>query len=259
MELPDWLCQTWPPIRQVIRTDHCGFSSVRLQQLPQEEILFPMLDRFASVYPVAKRPPVASQWSMNYLSVLFPAVLAGILARNLEIRVWEGDVELLHDDARPVALKVMERLPSLSPDQMAGYWERVLNDHLEPLFAAISAWGGVSTKVLWGNVIAVWDGAFDRLRDALDPETFSTAHQWMETPVVADCRLKLRSLQRIVASPVPDICSNIPLRKHCCLHYLLHTPVVGKPEVLCEACPRLHRQPLAAQASYLRSIYHEHG
>jgi len=185
-------------------------------------------------------------------------MLAAIFSHNTGLLVWKDGTELLHDEAQPAALKVTPPFEPLAQDQIADYWKHVLIDHLDPVFGTISAWGGVSTKVLWGNVIAVWDGVFDRLKSALPPEDHDKAHQWMEKPVVANGRLKLRNLQRLVTSPVPDICPTIPLRKHCCLHYMLHSPIDGKPEVLCEACPRLHRQSLAAQKSYLRSIHLEH-
>ncbi|PKR56230.1 siderophore-iron reductase FhuF [Thalassospira marina] len=218
-----------------------------------------MLEQFARSYPAVKRPPVASQWSMNYLSVLFPALLAGTLGRNREIPVWEAGIALLHDEARPAALHMDGGFWAMPAQPVDDYWQQVVSRHLEPLFATLSQWGGVSPKVLWGNVIAVWDGAFDRLSGGMDPDMHFAAYQWIDHTIVLDGRLRLRDQQRMVVSPAPDICAQIPLRKHCCLHYMLHAPVIDQPEVLCEACPRLHRQPPGSQENYLRSIRLGHG
>ena len=255
IELPDWLCQAWPPIQRVIQVECNGRQSVPLPRLADASVLFPLLERFAVLYPGIKRPPVASQWSMNYLSVLLPATLAAVLTRDMTIAFWDQDVTLLHDAGQPMALKVPHELAVLAAEQRAEYWSRLMQEHLEPLFKTLALWGGLAPKVLWGNVVGVWDGAFSRLDGSLTREGFAEAHRWLEQAVVADGRLKLRSLQWMVESPAPDVCASIPLRRHCCLHYQLHAPVAGKPQVLCESCPKLHRLPQAEQASYLRSIY----
>lgn len=226
-----------------------------LTQLSDSAVLFPLLDQFAERYPGIRRPAVVSQWSMNYLSVLLPATLAVSLTQGKAIPAWEHDIELLHDQAQPRALKITPWLPALARNQQADYWDRLIHEHLEPLNATLSQWGGLAPKVLWGNMVAVWDAAFDRLSGSIPREGFAEAHQVLEQMSVAQGRLKLRKLQRQVESPAPDVIAEIPLRTHCCLHYQLHAPVEGKPLVLCEACPKLHRLPIAEQASYLRTIY----
>lgn len=239
----------------MIQIESNGRPAVPLPELVETSVLHPLLDRFAELYPGIKRPPVASQWSMNYLSVLLPATFAAVLTRDLAIAFWERDVALLHDAGQPLALLLAQPQASLPAAQRGDYWRRLLHEHLEPLFAGIAAWGGLAPKVLWGNLAAVWDGAFARLDADLEREGFAEAQRWLERAVVADGRLKPRSLQWMVDSPAPEVCARIPLRRHCCLHYQLHAPVPGKPQVLCESCPKLHRLPQAEQASYLRYIY----
>lgn len=218
-------------------------------------MLLPLLDQFSELYPGLKRPPVASQWSMNYLSVLLPATLAAVLAGEREIAFWDDEVALLHEVGQPAALKIPDQLNELTPNQRSEYWTRLLLEHLEPLMGTIAAWGGLAPKVLWGNLAAVWDGAFARLDPDLSREGFAEAHRWLEQASVAAGRIRPRALQWMVDSPAPEVCARIPLRRHCCLHYQLHAPVPGKLQVLCESCPKLLRLPQAEQASYLRSIY----
>lgn len=243
----------------MIQVESDGRAAVPLPSLAKASVLHPLLERFADLYPGIKRPPIASQWSMNYLSIMLPATLAAVLTRELAIAFWEQDVALLHDAGQPRALWLPTPQASLVVERRDDYWARLLHEHLEPLFASIAAWGGLAPKVLWGNFTAIWDGAFARLDANLEREGFAAAHRWLEHAAVADGRLQPRSLQWMVDSPALEVCARIPLRRHCCLHYQLHAPVPGKPQVLCESCPKLHCLPQAEQASYLRYIYGAEG
>lgn len=239
----------------MIQVEGQGRTSVPLPELADTSVLYPLLECFAELYPGIKRPPVASQWSMNYLSIMLPATLAAVLTCDRAIAFWDQEVALLHEAGQPRALWLPTPQAALAARQRDDFWARLLHEHLEPLFSSIAAWGGLAPKVLWGNLAAIWDGAFARIDPNLEREGFAEAHLWLERAVVADGRLKPRSLQWMVDSPAPEVCARIPLRRHCCLHYQLHAPVPGKPQVLCESCPKLHRLPQSEQASYLHCIY----
>lgn len=214
-----------------------------------------MLAEFALRYPGINKPAVVSQWSMNYMSIVVPATLACLLTRQQAIDFWT-DGSVLHLDAgQPLALNFTSGLPTLTEPERVLYLSRWLHEHLAPLFATLAAAGGLAPKILWGNLVAIWDGAFDRFDPDLSRPGFAEVHRWLEQVSVNDGRLKLRGLQRQVPSPAPDICPRLPLRRHCCLHYQLHPLVEGEPLVLCESCPKLHRLPLAEQVSYLHSLY----
>lgn len=242
-----------------MQTERDGHSAIALQRIADPAVLYPLLGRFSEFYPDTKRPAIVSQWSMNYLSILLPAAVVSVLVLRSAIAFWDVEAELLHDEAQPVALKIARCRPALLPARRSEYWTRLIHEHLEPLIATQAEWGGLAPKVLWGNVVAVWDGAFARLDSALAREGFAETYQWLDQVTVAAGRLKLRSLQRMVESPAPDVIACLPLRRHCCLHYQLHAPVEGKTAVLCESCPRLHRLPPTEQASYLRYIYQGSG
>ena len=218
-------------------------------------VLQPLLTRFALLYPGVNRAAVVSQWSMNYMSIVLPAALACVLTRHHAIDFWGEETVLFHDDGQPQALGLAAHLPTLPPEDRAAYWSRLVHEHLAPLFTTLAVAGGLAPKVLWGNMVAIWDGAFARMDANLSRDGFAEAHQWLESATVNDGRLKLRSLQRMVESPAPDICAQLPLRRHCCLHYQLHESIEGEPPVLCESCPKLHRLPVAEQVSYLHYIY----
>lgn len=228
-----------------------------MNQLADPAVLQPLLTRFALRYPGVNRAAVVSQWSMNYMSIVLPAALACVLTRHCAIDFWGKEAVVLHDDGEPVALSLTARSPILAPEDRAAYWSRLIHEHLAPLFITLAAAGGLAPKILWGNLVAIWDGAFTRMNADLSRDGFAEAHQWLEQATVNDGRLKLRGLQRMVESPAPQICACLPLRRHCCLHYQLHEPVEGEPPVLCESCPKLHRLPVAEQVSYLHYIYQD--
>ncbi|WP_339513085.1 siderophore-iron reductase FhuF [Pseudomonas sp. RL_15y_Pfl2_60] len=217
----------------------------------------PLLAQFALLYPGINRAAVVSQWSMNYMSIVLPATLACVLTRDCAIDFWGEGAVLLHDDGQPLALGLPSQLSSLANEERADYWSRLIHEHLAPLFTTLAGAGGLAPKILWGNMVAIWDGAFARMDADLSRDGFAEAHRWLEHAVVNNGRLKLRGLQRMVESPAPQICPSLPLRRHCCLHYQLHAPVEGQTPVLCESCPKLHRLPLEEQVSYLQSIYQD--
>ncbi|WP_103309662.1 MULTISPECIES: siderophore-iron reductase FhuF [unclassified Pseudomonas] len=228
-----------------------------MSQLADPAALQPLLTRFALRYPGVNRAAVVSQWSMNYMSIVLPATLACVLTRGCAIEFWGEGALLLHDDGQPAALGLAAGLSPLNAEDRAVYWSRLVHEHLAPLFGTLAAAGGLAPKILWGNFVAIWDGAFARMDPDLSRDGFAEAHRWLEPVTVNNGRLKLRGLQRMVESPAPQICPSLPLRRHCCLHYQLHEPVEGQPPVLCESCPKLHRLPVAEQVSYLHYIYEE--
>lgn len=209
------------------------------------------------LYPGVNRAAVVSQWSMNYLSIALPAALACALTRDCAIDFWGQDCVLLHDEGQPLALGLASRLPPLTHEDRADYWARLIHEHLAPLFTTLAAAGGLAPKILWGNLVAIWDGAFARMDADLSRDGFAETHGWLEPVTVKQGRLRLRGLQRMVESPAPQVVAQLPLRRHCCLHYQLHEPVEGEPPVLCESCPKLHRLPVAEQVSYLNYIYQD--
>lgn len=241
----------------MIRHASADESSIALSRVADPDALQPLLTQFALLYPGVNRAAVVSQWSMNYMSIVLPATLACVLTRNSAIDFWSREAVLLHDKGQPLALAFASQLPTLAAEDRADYWSRLIHEHLTPLFTTLAAAGGLAPKILWGNMVAIWDGAFARIDADLSRDGFAEAHRWLEQAVVNGGRLKLRGLQRMVESPAPQICPCLPLRRHCCLHYQLHAPVEGQPPVLCESCPKLHRLPVEEQVSYLQSIYQD--
>lgn len=237
-----------------------GYTALSLDCLADPAALGLLLQRFAHRYPGVNRAAVASQWSMNYLSVLLPSTLVPALVTHLAIDLEQDQVSLLHDDARPMALTFASQPRPLSPAQWPEYCERLFAGHLEAIMAGLSTASGIAPKVLWNNLVVAWDELFRRLGVHLPsqhPLDLEGAHRWLEPVRGRGGRLPLRPLQRRVDSPAPELCTQLPLRTHCCLHYQLHAPVEGEFPVWCESCPKLHRRPAEEQVRYLYQLQEE--
>lgn len=264
IHIPHRMLEAWPPLQRLVAVHYCGeapgYSALSLHRLENPEVLATLLHRFACLYPGVNRAAVASQWSMNYLSVVMPSMLVPALVTNLVIDLEQDDVALLHDDARPMTLKFTSEPRPLGPGQWPAYCERLFFGHLEAIMAGLSTAGGIAPKVLWNNLVVAWDELFRRLgvnlqgRCDLDLEG---AHRWLEQAWIRDGKIQLRQLQRLVDSPAPELGAQISLRRHCCLHFQLHAPVEGEFPVWCESCPKLHRRPQEEQVRYLYQLQME--
>ncbi|MCW1246433.1 siderophore-iron reductase FhuF, partial [Pseudomonas sp. SAICEU22] len=148
-----------------------------MNQLADPSVLQPLLARFALRYPGVNSAAVVSQWSMNYMSIVLPATLACVLTRRRAIDFWGEGAVLLHEDGQPLALGLDRGVSDLGPDSRADYWSRWVHGHLAPLFSTLSAAGGLAPKILWGNFVAIWDGAFARMDPDLSRDGFPEAHQ----------------------------------------------------------------------------------
>lgn len=217
-----------------------------------------LLDDFDARYPGCNRAAVASQWHMNFLSVLLPAVVVPPLTVGRALDLEDRGLALLHDQAQPMAMRASLPPVDSRPDQWPEYWQKLVSEHLEPVIMAVAQSGGLAPKVLWNNVVVVWDEVFRRVGLHLaDQPVVERAHRWLDGVSVRGGRLRLRRLQHWVDSPAPELVDRLPLRRHCCLHYQLHEPVPDEFPVWCESCPKLHREPAAEQARYLYQLQEE--
>jgi len=208
-------------------------------------------DDFDVCYPGCNRAALASQWHMNFLSVLIPVALVPPLTVGQVLDLKDPGLALFHEQAKPMAIRAVRPSIDSRPDQWPVYWQSLVSACLEPVIMAVAQSSGLAPKVLWNNVVVVWDEVFSRMMPHLaDQSTAESAHQWLETVRVRG-GLRIRPLQRWVGSPAPELVEQLPLRRHCCLHYQLHKPVPNEFPVWCESCPKLHRESAAEQVRYL--------
>ena len=222
------------------------------QELCDHAVLATLISSFSEQYPAANRAAIASQWSMDFLCVLLPATLVPLLAGGLALQA-EKDLFAVFNGGKWSALATEKRPVHLPHQRLSQYLDQLLDRQVEPLFKSLSALSGLASKVFWTNFVAVWDSIFARISlGKCDHDYLQSAQQWMEQAWVPTGRRHLRELQRFTPSPVSESDKHWLLRSHCCLHFQLCEPHESAP--LCEACPKLRRQPLADQVRYLAQL-----
>lgn len=177
---------------------------------------------------------VASAWSLDYLGVLLPPVVAAasVLQHVFPVAADAIWVRLDEDGfARSFHLRALGQACPGTPT--AQRYAPLLRQHLAPLFAALSCQTRLAPKILWGNVAR-------HLEPILDQALALTGGQ---PPLAQDRALLLRGpawAHGAVPEPNPMfgerrevLEGGIPLRLHrqCCLYYLL------PGESHCGACP----------------------
>lgn len=184
-----------------------------------------LIERLATQYGDGDRRAVASLWSKSHFSTLMPAALAANLLLGLDLPVALGEVAVATDEHGATSRIVLSGAGRpFEPGIGEARFERLIEGHLEPLIATLSAVSGASKKVFWSNAGNVFDfivrGAGNLGAD----------------PAGVEAGLALMAERRRRGRPNPLYApvSYPPggrLRRVCCLRYL--APDVG----YCGTCP----------------------
>lgn len=210
------------------RTLLAANTALPLHGMPEllrpEELDALLLKVYGAQLIASHLPVLVSQWSKYYFMQLIPPVVAARLLGN-----WRWPLAL-----EQVSLALDERgLP-------AGVWlgagrggqleapepfAELLDDNLQPFIAALAAYGGVASSVLWGNAGDYLETCLRQLRPLTDKP-------------LDDGYALLNSRQRADGRPNPlfkavRYVGKLPRRQRrsCCLSYQVEW--VGR----CEHCP----------------------
>ena len=175
----------------------------------------------------------ASSWCFAYLDVLLPPMVA---AASVLQHVFPAQPEAmtvrLGGGAVPLVFHIGHEGTAQPGTETAVRFGPLIDDHLAPLFAALTRQVRVAPKILWGNLARRLDGIFDQalqLTGGAPPIARDRDHL-LHAPLWHDGRPNpMHRPQRSVIR----IHSDMPLTLHrqCCLFYLL--PGQG----YCSACP----------------------
>lgn len=258
--LPKWVFQTWPSLRDRMRPQNIALASgelaYSLEDLQQPDVLNELLEAFTFHYPERKKAAIVSQWSMNYLSVCVPALLLPVVSTRCGVAIDGRALFLVTLEGAPQSLWLPSQCFIIPNSSHSKYYQALLDHHFAGLFSSLAQVGRVSERMLWSNFAIIWDNLFHRL--SFHPELAAVAEdaqRWLYQAQISNSSLRLNHFMRLVASPVPEIRQKLPLRSHCCLHYMLHDR--AREEVLCESCPRFHCWPLEQKIKYLNEIYED--
>jgi ferric iron reductase protein FhuF len=95
----------------------------------------------------------ASAWSLSYLWALLPAVTAAASVLQHQFPMHAADVALsLNDASAPTRFHITHEGHALPGSPPTDRYGPLLDEHLAPLFKAISRQTRLPQKILWGNV-----------------------------------------------------------------------------------------------------------
>ncbi|MES2249451.1 MAG: siderophore-iron reductase FhuF [Pseudomonadota bacterium] len=190
--------------------------------------------------------PVASAWSLEYLAMLLPPVVAAATLLQHVFPVAAAQTWVCLDDhGAPVGFHVRALGTSRQGASTAQRYERLLWQHLAPLLDALSESAGLAPKILWGNVARHFDHLLGKGVElsggapcvAQDRAWLLHSATW-PAPWGAN---PLYGRQREVVQLQDNRAVPIKLHRQCCLYHLL------PGEGYCGACPlapRHRQQPI---------------
>lgn len=208
-------------------------GAVRVADLAQSPaLLADVLQRNARLRGITEATgrdlrPVASAWSLEYIAMLLPPVMAAasVLQHVFPIAAEHTWVRL---DAHGAPLGFHIRHPGASRHG-AVTGERyapLLQQHLAPLFAALSGLTRLAPKILWSNAARLMEPVFDMALAATgDAPSIAQDRQQLLHSAAWPYDLNANPLQGRPRH------ATVKLHRECCLNYLL------PHEHHCNACP----------------------
>jgi len=178
--------------------------------------------------------PVASAWSLHYLSALLPPVAgAASLLRHVfpmaPTQVWLT----FTDGAIPQRFHITHEGRTLPEADTAARYETLLHEHLTPLFTQLTRLTRIAPKILWGNVARCLEPVLEQglALSGHAPEIAKDLQHLLHQPRWHGHDNPMFTVQRRVAQMRNGIPAPLALHRQCCLYYLL------PEEGYCGACP----------------------
>lgn len=205
-------------------------DAVRVAELLQSPALLAgVLQRNARKRGVVGRDwrPVASAWSLEYIALLLPPVMAAasVLQHEFPIAAEHTWVQL---DAHgsPACFHIRHPGRSRHGADTGERYAPLLWQHLAPLFAALSGLTRLAPKILWSNTARLMEPVFDMALVATGgAASIAQDRQALLHGATRPCDLHANPLQGRQRH------HSVKLHRECCLNYLL------PHERPCDACP----------------------
>lgn len=210
--------------------------------LAQPELLADVLRRQARHRRVAGQDlrAVASAWSRDYLTALLPPVVAAASLLQHRFDVRAGHIAVRFDEHGVATdFHITQEGQALPGSSTEARYASLLQEHLDPLFAALHRYTRIAPKILWGNVARDLESILDQAIQLAGPlpglaEDRAALLERAVWPSGRDnpMHVRQREIAQLASGPMV-------LHRQCCLLYLL------PDEGYCGACPLdpLHRRP----------------
>ena len=202
-----------------------------------------VLGGFAQRYNGDDRRALASLWAKHYIVKLLPPVMGATLLLRWRLPLSLHDTAVVLDEGYlPQAFRLSGKGERFAADISDPFelFSGLLDDHLQPLFQALSSQVKLSPKVLWSNAGNYFENLLNLMaRAGMPAERLAAGHVLLQTRIRPDgSRNPL--FQPVQYLPVNDEQGQPTLRRErkvCCVRYLL-------PELeLCGNCPLKIRPP----------------
>ena len=202
-----------------------------------------VLGGFAQRYNGDDRRALASLWAKHYIVKLLPPVMGATLLLRWRLPLSLHDTAVVLDEGYlPQAFRLSGKGERFAADISDPFelFSGLLDDHLQPLFQAMSSQVKLSPKVLWSNAGNYFENLLNLMaRAGIPAERLAAGHVLLQTRIRPDgSRNPL--FQPVQYLPVNDEQGQPTLRRErkvCCVRYLL-------PELeLCGNCPLKVRPP----------------
>ncbi|MND65205.1 Ferric iron reductase protein FhuF [compost metagenome] len=212
---PDWHCGPAADLLQGLWAADDPRPALGLADVLQPSRLdHTLLQVYGPALMPRQLPVLVSQWSKYYFMQFWPALLVPRLLHGWALPLGFAEVRVALDErGLPMALK-----PLAAGAPGDGALEPVIEANLRPLIAALSAYGGMSGAVLWGN-------AGDYLEQCI------TALQGQVDADLEPARRLLATAGSPLHGAVHYLDEGRRQRRSCCLSYRVEG--IGH----CEQCP----------------------
>ena len=196
-----------------------------------------VLGGFAQRYNGDDRRALASLWAKHYIVKLLPPVMGATLLLRWRLPLSLHDTAVVLDEGHlPQAFRLSGKGEPFAADISDPFelFSGLLDDHLQPLFQALSSQVKLSPKVLWSNAGNYFENLLNLMaRAGMPAERLAAGHVLLQTRIRPDgSRNPL--FQPVQYLPVTDEQGQPTMRRErkvCCVRYLL-------PELeLCGNCP----------------------
>lgn len=218
-------------------------DAVRLDDLVRAPgMLSQALHDHARQWPAPRRDlrPVASAWSMHYLSTLLPPVVAAASVLEHVFPLAPDQIWLsLGPNGAPVSFHILTLGHAMHGSSTAARYDLLVQQHLPPLFSALSELSGLPLKTLWGNTARHLESILDQAllltggapSVALDRAMLLGTMAKATAPFNEHHPLRAPKRQVLIQQQHGGHAELIQLHPQCCLYHLL------PGQSYCGACP----------------------
>jgi ferric iron reductase protein FhuF len=200
-------------------------------------LLAEVLNRHAAVHRVTDGDlrAVASAWSLEYLSVLLPPLVAGASVFHHGFPAAASQMWVQFDGrGEPMSFHIRELGAPMHGTDTAQRYAPLLWQHLSPLFSAIARLTRIAPKTLWGNAARILEPIFDQgvtLTGGSAPFMQDREHLLHSAAWAQGAANPLHGRQREITRWQNGREVPVKLHRQCCLNHLL------PDEGYCSICP----------------------